>query len=257
MADYIRDLLKKPSNSCSYNELLLQSGIVTVLSVILGLFAAIFLGKLLSINFVSLFISFCLCFLLNFLWVAFKPIFEKKIRYVSDFGEDKIHYEARSSLLLLFGIMAGIFVTSIFYLKGFLFIQCVGIFFSFVLPVLIIFLKRDSFYNENGKIVVENDYEFAYDIQILYVGDIFIGLATIGSGSMLLASSLYRSYPPLGISVILVCLYVILFYAILRPDFWNRYLPFDIKRGYGFIGYLVICGLIVYIMNIVVIAYIG
>lgn len=50
MADYIRDLLKKPSNSCSYKELLLQSGIVTVLSVILGLFAAIFLGKLLSIN---------------------------------------------------------------------------------------------------------------------------------------------------------------------------------------------------------------
>lgn len=100
-------------------------------------------------------------------------------------------------------------------------------------------------------------YEFAYDVQILYVGDIFIGLATLGSGSMLLASSLYRSYPPLGISVILVCLYVILFYAILRPDFWNRHLPFDIKRGYGFIGYLVICGLMVYIMNIVVIAYIG
>ena len=56
MTDYIGDLLKKPSNSCSYKELLLQSGIVTVLSLILGLFAAIFLGKLLSINFVSLFI---------------------------------------------------------------------------------------------------------------------------------------------------------------------------------------------------------
>lgn len=252
MTDYIGDLLKKPSNSCSYKELLLQSGIVTVLSVILGLFAAIFLGKLLSINFVSLFISFCLCFLLNFLWVAFKPIFEKKIRYVSDFGEDKIHYEARSSLLLLFGIMAGIFVTSIFYLKGFLFIQCVGIFLSFVFPVLVIFLRRDYYYNENGKLNVENDYEFAYDIQILYGVDIFIGFATLGSSFALLAGSCYISYPPFHCSVIFIFISTMLFYAILCPDFWNRYLPFDVKKRGGLISYLLICGLIVFIINRIV-----
>lgn len=257
MVNYIEYILKKPFNSLSYKELLLQTSIVTLLNCILAIFVSLFMGRMLLINPVGLFNGLFICCFLYFFWAVFKPILEKKIRYTSDFGEDKIHYEARSSLLLLFGVMAGIFVTSMFYLKGFLFIQCVGIFFSFVLPVLIIFLKRDSFYNENGKIVAENDYEFAYDIQILYVGDIFIGLATLGSGFMLLASSLYRSYPPLGISVILVCLYVILFYAILRPDFWNRHLPFDIKRGYGFIGYLVICGLMVYIMNIVVIAYIG
>lgn len=233
------NFLKKPLNSLTYNELIIQSVIGSVLGIVVGIFYAIIGSYLIGYGFNVLFASVMIISFLYLIFFIFKPIFERYIRFNSDFGENHVYYEAKAFLFLFGGILFTILVVSIFLLAGSSFITLAGYALSFFFPFFVVFLRRDYLYNENGDIDVENDYEFAYDIPILVAGALYLCVSTLPMGFLLLHSSIFYDWPSVYVSFFVIIFQTIIFYIYLCPDFWNKYLPLNIKRKKGMFFYAV------------------
>lgn len=144
--------LKKPLNSLTYREFIIQSVIGSVLGIVVGIFYAIIGSYLIGYGFNVLFASVMIISLLYLIFFIFKPIFERYIRFNSDFGENHLYYEAKAFLFLFGGILFTILVVSIFLLEGSSFITFAGYALSFFFPFFVVFLRRDYLYNENGNL---------------------------------------------------------------------------------------------------------
>ena len=95
------------------------------------------------------------------------------------------------------------------------------------------FLRRDGYYNENGKLAVKNDYELAYNFKNFYLMGLSISIVVIGKCFWILEDLItFGCFSWTIIPCILIA--IIIVYCAMAPDFWNRYLPFDIKKRLGF-----------------------
>lgn len=250
-------LKKKPLNSLTYRELIIQSIVGSVLGIVIGIFYAIIGSYLIGYGFNVLFASVMIISLLYLIFFIFKPIFERYIRFNSDFGENHVYYEAKAFLFLFGGILFTILVVSIFLLAGSSFITLAGYALSFFFPFFVVFLRRDYLYNENGDIDVENDYEFAYNIPILVAGAMYLCVSTLPIGFLLLHSSIFYDWPSVYVSFFVIIFQTIIFYIYLCPDFWNKYFPLDIKRKKGMFFYAITFCLALRIFYMLVFGFFG
>jgi len=76
--------LKKPLNSLTYRELIIQSIVGSVLGIVIGIFYAIIGSYLIGYGFNVLFTSVMIISLLYLIFFTFKPVFERYIRFNSD-----------------------------------------------------------------------------------------------------------------------------------------------------------------------------
>lgn len=88
--------LKKPLNSLTYRELIIQSIVGSVLGIVIGIFYVIIGSYLIGYGFNVLFTSVMIISLLYLIFFTFKPVFERYIRFNSDFGENHVYYEAKA-----------------------------------------------------------------------------------------------------------------------------------------------------------------
>ena len=249
--------LKKPLNSLTYRELIIQSIVGSVLGMVIGIFYAVIGSYLIGYGFNVLFASVTIISLLYLIFFIFKPVFERYIRFNSDFGENHVYYEAKAFLFLFGGILFTILVVSIFFLAGSSFITLAGYALSFFFPFFVVFLRRDYLYNEAGGIDVKNDYEFAYNIPILIAGAMYLCVSTLPMGFLLLHSSIFYDWPSLYVSFFVIIFQTIIFYIYLCPDFWNKCLPLDIKRKKGMFFYAVTFCLALRIFYMIVFGFFG
>lgn len=250
MIERIVNFLTKPVNSLTYKELVLHSFFSSILGVVAGFFCAILIDSLIGGGWIF-FNAFIIISILNFFFFIFKPLFERWIRYESDFGKNYVYYEAKSFSLLFFGIVVDIFVVSFLILENPSFILLVGYALSFFFPFLVVFLRRDYLYNENGALEVANDYEFAYDLPVLLLGAFYLSFRTIPIGFSALSFYIGGSLFSLGLSMLVILFEAVIFYLYLCPDFWNKYLPFDVKKGKkGMFKYIVTAGIVISLINI-------
>ena len=231
--------------------MIIQSIVGSVLGIVIGIFYAIIGSYLIGYGFNVLFTSVMIISLLYLIFFIFKPIFERYIRFNSDFGENHVYYEAKAFLFLFGGILFTILVVSIFLLA------LAGYVLSFFFPFFVVFLRRDYLYNEAGGIDVKNDYEFAYNIPILIAGAMYLCVSTLPMGFLLLHSSIFYDWPSVYVSFFVIIFQTIIFYIYLCPDFWNKYLPLDIKRKKGMFFYAVTFCLALRIFYMIVFGFFG
>ena len=101
-----------------------------------------------------------------FFW--FKNYLEKYFVFNSSYGIDKIYYEGRL-VLLVFGFLGIALALFFIFLYENVPFRAIAVFLWLFLPIYFMFLRRDGYYNENGKLAVKNDYELAYNFKNFYL----------------------------------------------------------------------------------------
>ena len=249
MNNKLKECFTKPWGKLTFREILIQSFVTMGMLLVMGFFYSIIFSHLLDGGFNYLFISMIIISIIGFLFIFLTPFYKKWIKFTSK-QDNKLHYQARSLSFLFFGVILCIMIVTIFLYYRVAISNLIGLIVAFMYPTVIIFLRREYYYNENGAVQVETDSEFLYNIALLTVAGIILGMLSIWPGFICLSSYFTSSEPSLLFSMIFILIVTILLYFSLCPDFWNRYLPFNVRDDRGMFLYLIMWALIFYAINV-------
>lgn len=253
MFESIERIISAPINALTVKELRIQAIITIAFGIVVSLIMGYCLNILFDAPFKGCFMGFMIMHIILAVFFWFKNYLEKYFVFNSSYGIDKIYYEGRLVLLVFAFLGIALALFSIFLYENVPF-RAIGVFLWLFLPIYFMFLRRDGYYNENGKLAVKNDYELAYNFKDFYLMGLCISIVVIGKCFWILEDLI--TFGCFSWAIILcILIAIIIVYCAMAPDFWNRYLPFDIKKDWGFIAYLVIWAIIIYSFYFIMVIY--
>jgi len=162
--------------------------------------------------------------------------FEKNFNMTSTINPNKPSFEAELITFLFpgFGMFIGCCIFGFFLnnIIGF------GLGMVFFYPILFIFFRRKTCFNEKSTIIPnKKNAVLGYPIrQYVMLGWVY-GFCLIGFGFWCLSFFLYNNTPPLIVCLVLIIFSFILVSLLLSPDLMNKILPFEIREEKGFYLY--------------------
>ena len=204
-----------------------------------SLFFSFFLGM------ESIILSLCLN-------IALSPIYKKYPNMFSSNNNKKYSLSFEGVIIYLFIIGLGGFgfwVVQAYFIGPFF--PFLGLAFSFIVPPAIMFFRKDIF-NEDSKNISDFEVGIGYYPLLYYFFGMILSLLPFA-----FSFGRFGSYLILGVSNIISCIILLIFsFSIILlfffPDFWNEYLPFEIRLKKGSVYYFLIWFLCEIVVSLIV-----
>lgn len=192
----------------------------------------------------SLFFSFFLGFESIIFWaclnIALSPIYKK---YSNMFSSDNTkNYTLSFEGIIIYLLIIGLGGFSFWLIQAYFigpFFPFLGFAFSFIIPVLFMYVRKDVFH-ESSKTINCSEEGIGYYPLLYY----FYGMA-LSLLPFAFSFGRFGSYLKFGVPNIILCIILLLFsflmiFLFFCPDVWNKILPFDIRLKKGSIAYFLI-----------------
>lgn len=183
-------------------------------------------------------------------------IFANKINnhFSLNYLEDSINWSFEGFIVLFFFFSLSLFVgmTVMCYLLGNVFAG-LGLGFSFFYPIVFMFFRRKSVFNEGSKFIGGKEV-LGYSPKHYWVLSLLSGLFLILMSFRLLGHYfVYGTHPDLITCIFLIIFSFVVDSLVLCPDLMNKVLPFDLREEKYFdiysVLWIIICVILVYVIG--------
>ena len=240
MSKSLKEILSTPIKDTTVSEIRLQ--------VVVGLPL-----PLIIIYFISLFSPYFISFAFGFLVLGVYMFFIKNIEnhfdlYSEEEGK-KYSFEGLCVESLLIGLIAFTSFLPFYYHfnKSF----GLGVGFGFLIPGILIFIRRKIF-TESSRIIEDDDnLELGYHPLAYYILGIVCGFRLLSSSALLFIKYFTKGYPSLLTSIIFLIVSILYLILILSPDLMNKFIHFDLRKESSFFIYFILCNIVVEMIVIV------
>lgn len=234
MSESLKEILSTPIKDTTVSEIRLQ--------VVVGLPL-----PLIIIYFISLFSPYFISFSFGFLVLGVYMFFIKNIEnhfdlYSEEEGK-KYSFEGLCVESLLIGLIAFTSFLPFYYHfnKSF----GLGVSFGFLIPGILIFIRRKIF-TESSRIIEDDDnLELGYHPLAYYILGIVCGFRLLSSSALLFIKYFTKGYPSLLTSIIFLIVSILYLILILSPDLINKVIHFDLRKESSFVKYFILCNIVV------------
>lgn len=120
-----------------------------------------------------------------------------------------------------------------------------GVSFGFLIPGILIFIRRKIF-TESSRIIEDDDnLELGYHPLAYYILGIVCGFRLLSSSALLFIKYFTKGYPSLLTSIIFLIVSILYLILILSPDLINKVIHFDLRKESSFVKYFILCNIVV------------